>query len=410
MMTASPTAATAHAASRAAASDVDVIVIGGGAAGLMCAIVAGQRGRRVRVIEHANRCGKKILMSGGGRCNFTNTGTTAANFISGNPHFCKSALARYTPQHFIAMVERHGIAYHEKELGQLFCDESSKLIVKMLLDECAGAGVRIDTQCSVERVEQTGDGFRVSTTQGQLCAPSLVVATGGLSIPSMGATGFGYELARQFGHTVLPTRAGLVPLTLTGKHQERFADLSGVALPVTAQCNGRDFSNFMLITHRGVSGPSILQISSYWNVGDALHLDLLPQRDAFDTLKQLQAKRPAAELRTALGELFPKRFAERLCEVWFQSRPMRQFNDPELRAMAKQLQQFPLVASGTEGYRTAEVTLGGVDTHELSSSTMQSKQVPGLYFVGEVVDVTGWLGGYNFQWAWASGHAAGLVA
>ena len=409
-MTASPTAATAHAASRAAASDVDVIVIGGGAAGLMCAIVAGQRGRRVRVIEHANRCGKKILMSGGGRCNFTNTGTTAANFISGNPHFCKSALARYTPQHFIAMVERHGIAYHEKELGQLFCDESSKLIVKMLLDECADAGVRIDTQCSVERVAQTGDGFRVSTTQGQLCAPSLVVATGGLSIPSMGATGFGYELARQFGHTVLPTRAGLVPLTLTGKHQERFADLSGVALPVTAQCNGRDFSNFMLITHRGVSGPSILQISSYWNVGDVLHLDLLPQRDAFDTLKQLQAKRPAAELRTALGELFPKRFAERLCEVWFQSRPMRQFNDPELRAMAKQLQQFPLVASGTEGYRTAEVTLGGVDTHELSSSTMQSKQVPGLYFVGEVVDVTGWLGGYNFQWAWASGHAAGLVA
>ncbi len=409
-MTASPTAATAHAASRAAASDVDVIVIGGGAAGLMCAIVAGQRGRRVRVIEHANRCGKKILMSGGGRCNFTNTGTTAANFISGNPHFCKSALARYTPQHFIAMVERHGIAYHEKELGQLFCDESSKLIVKMLLDECADAGVRIDTQCSVERVAQTGDGFRVSTTQGQLCAPSLVVATGGLSIPSMGATGFGYELARQFGHTVLPTRAGLVPLTLTGKHQERFADLSGVALPVTAQCNGRDFSNFMLITHRGVSGPSILQISSYWNVGDVLHLDLLPQRDAFDLLKDLRTRRSAAELRNALGELFPKRFAERLCEVWFESRPMRQFNDPELRAMAKQLQQFPLVASGTEGYRTAEVTLGGVDTDELSSSTMQSKQVPGLYFVGEVVDVTGWLGGYNFQWAWASGHAAGLVA
>ena len=393
----------------AAASD-DVIVIGGGAAGLMCAIVAGQRGKRVRVIEHANRCGKKILMSGGGRCNFTNTGTTAANFISRNPHFCKSALARYTPQHFVEMVERHGIAYHEKELGQLFCDESSKLIVKMLLDECAAAGVRIDTQCSVERVENMDDGFRLQTTLGELRAASLVVATGGLSIPSMGATGFGYELARQFGHTVLPTRAGLVPLTLTGKHQERLADLSGVALPVTAQCNGREFSNFMLITHRGVSGPSILQISSYWDAGDALHLDLLPQGDAFALLKDLQAKRPAAELRTALAELFPKRFAERLCEVWFDSRPMRQFNDPELRSIAQQLQHWPLTANGTEGYRTAEVTLGGVDTDEISSSTMQSRHVPGLYFIGEVVDVTGWLGGYNFQWAWASGHAAGMAA
>ncbi|MFZ2753090.1 MAG: NAD(P)/FAD-dependent oxidoreductase, partial [Lysobacteraceae bacterium] len=378
--------------------------------GLMCARVVGQRGRRVRVIEHANRCGKKILMSGGGRCNFTNTGTTAANFISANPHFCKSALARYTPRHFIEMVERHGIAYHEKELGQLFCDESSKLIVKMLLDECADAGVRIDTGCSVERVENVNGGFRVRTTQGELRAPSLVVATGGLSIPSMGATGFGYELARQFGHAVLPTRAGLVPLTLTGKHQERLADLSGVAFPVTVECNGREFSNFMLITHRGVSGPAILQISSYWNVGDALHLDLLPQGDAFGLLKDLRARRSAAELRNALGELLPKRFAERLCELWFPSRPMRQFNDPELRAMANQLQHWPLVANGTEGYRTAEVTLGGVDTDGLSSSTMESKRVPGLYFAGEVVDVTGWLGGYNFQWAWASGHAAGTVA
>lgn len=389
---------------------VDVVVIGGGAAGLMCARVAGLRGRRVRVIEHANRCGKKILMSGGGRCNFTNTGTTAANFISRNPHFCKSALARFTPQHFIELVERHGIAYHEKELGQLFCDDSSKLIVKMLLDECADAGVRIDTGCSVEAVEKIDEGFRVRTTQGTLQAASLVVATGGLSIPSMGATGFGYELARSFDHRVLPTRAGLVPLTLTGKHQERLADLSGVAFPVTAECNGRRFSNSMLITHRGVSGPAILQISSYWNVGDALHLDLLPQGDAFEQLKALRARRPAAELRTMLGDLFPKRFAERLCDLWFPSRPMRQFNDPELRAIAVQLQRFPLVASGTEGYRTAEVTLGGVDTDELSSSTMQSKRVSGLYFIGEVVDVTGWLGGYNFQWAWASGHAAGSVA
>jgi len=390
-----------------APATADVIVIGGGAAGLMCARVAGLRGRRVRVIEHANRCGKKILMSGGGRCNFTNHGTTAANFISANPHFCKSALARYTPQHFIEMVERHGIAYHEKELGQLFCNDSSKQIVKMLLDECTDAGVRIDTQCSVESVGRIDDSFRVRTTLGEMHAPALVVATGGLSIPSMGATGFGYELARQFGHTVLPTRAGLVPLTLSGKHQERLADLSGVALPITARCNGREFSNFMLITHRGVSGPSILQISSYWNLGDALHLDLLPQGDAFEILKEQRSRRPAAELRTALGELFPKRFAERLCDIGFPSRPMRQFNDPELRAIAAQLQQWPLIASGTEGYRTAEVTLGGVDTDELSSSTMQSKRVPGLYFIGEVVDVTGWLGGYNFHWAWASGHAAG---
>ena len=392
-----------------ATATADVIVIGGGAAGLMCARVAGQRGHRVRVIEHANRCGKKILMSGGGRCNFTNTGTTAANFISGNPHFCKSALVRYTPRHFIEMVERHGIAYHEKELGQLFCDESSKLIVKMLLEECADASVRIDTECSVERVEKVDDGFRVQTALGELRAPSLVVAAGGLSIPSMGATSLGYELARQFGHTVLPTRAGLVPLTLSGKHQERLADLSGVAFPVTAQCNGREFSNSMLITHRGVSGPAILQISSYWDVGDALHLDLLPQGNAFDLLKDLRARRPAAELRNALGEMFPKRFAERLCEQWFPSRPMRLLNDPELRVMAEQLRHWPLVASGTEGYRTAEVTLGGVSTDELSSATMQSRRVAGLYFIGEVVDVTGWLGGYNFQWAWASGHAAGLA-
>ena len=386
---------------------VDVVVIGGGAAGLMCALTAGQRGRRVRVLEHANRVGKKILMSGGGRCNFTNTGTTAANFLSANPHFCKSALARFRPAQFIELVERHGIAYHEKELGQLFCDDSSKQIVRMLLDECEAGGVRIDTSCRVDGVERIDGGFVVQTALGPIRTSALVVATGGLSIPSMGATGFGYELARQFGHTVLPTRAGLVPLTLSGKHQERFEGLSGVALTVSARCNGQQFDNFMLITHRGVSGPAILQISSYWRPGDDLRLDLLPQADAFAALKDLQARRPAAELRTVLADVLPKRFAERLCEVWFESRPIKQFNDPELRAIATQLQDWPLVASGTEGYRTAEVTLGGVDTDELSSSTMQSKRVPGLYFIGEVVDVTGWLGGYNFQWAWASGHAAG---
>lgn len=385
----------------------DVLVIGGGAAGLMCALTAGQRGLRVLVVEHANRVGKKILMSGGGRCNFTNTGTTPANYLSGNPHFCKSALARYRPLDFIGMVERHGIAYHEKELGQLFCDDSSKQIVKMLLDECEAAGVRIETSCSVEHAQRTDEGFRLRTTCGSLSAPSLVVACGGLSIPSMGASGFGYELARQFGHTVLPTRAGLVPLTLTGKHQEHLQDLSGVALPVEATCNGRSFRNFMLITHRGVSGPSILQISSYWQPGDDLRLDLLPDGDAFQLLREQQASRPAAELKTVLSDLLPRRFAQRLCELWLPNKPMKQFNEPQLREIATQLQNWPLIASGTEGYRTAEVTLGGVDTDELSSSTMQSKKVPGLYFIGEVVDVTGWLGGYNFQWAWASGHAAG---
>ena len=385
----------------------DVLVIGGGAAGLMCALTAGQRGLRVLVIEHANRVGKKILMSGGGRCNFTNTGTTPANYLSANPHYCKSALARYTPSDFIEMVERHGIAYHEKELGQLFCDDSSKQIVKMLVDECEAAGVRIETSCSVENVQRTDGGFRLRTTHGTLSAPALVVACGGLSIPSMGASGFGYELARQFGHTVLPTRAGLVPLTLTGKHQEHLQDLSGVALPVEASCNGRSFRNFMLITHRGVSGPSILQISSYWQPGDDLRLDLLPDSDAFQLLREQQIARPAAELKTVLSDALPRRFAQRLCELWLPNRLMKQFNEPQLREIAAQLQSWPLIANGTEGYRTAEVTLGGVDTDELSSSTMQSKKIPGLYFIGEVVDVTGWLGGYNFQWAWASGHAAG---
>lgn len=387
----------------------DVIIIGAGAAGLMCALTAGQRGLRVLVVEHANKIGKKILMSGGGRCNFTNTGTTPANYLSANPHFCKSALARYTPADFIEMVDRHRIAWHEKELGQLFCEVSSKLIVKMLLDECTAVHVRIQTQCSVSDVRQIDGGFRVDTEQGHFAAPSLVVATGGLSIPSLGATGFGYELARRFGHEVLTTRAGLVPLTLSGKHQERLQDLSGVALPVQARCGKQAFRNFMLITHRGVSGPAILQISSYWQPGDDLRLDLLPGESALDWLRSQQAQRPAAELKTVLGDVLPRRFAQRLCEIWMPNRPMRQYNEPQLRELADTLQSFPLVASGTEGYRTAEVTLGGVDTDGLSSSTMMSRRVPGLFFIGEVVDVTGWLGGYNFQWAWASGHAAGLA-
>jgi len=390
--------------------EFDVVIIGGGAAGLMCALTAGQRGRRVLVIERANRCGKKILMSGGGRCNFTNIGTTPANFLSGNPHFCKSALARFTPAQFIAMVDRHGIAWHEKELGQLFCDDSSKQIVQMLLDECADAGVRIETSCSVERIEESAGRFRLQTTLGVMDCAALVVASGGLSIPSMGASGFGYEIARQFGHNVLPVRAGLVPLTLSGKHQEHYADLAGVALPVSARCGKARFDNAMLITHRGLSGPSILQISNYWEPGKELLLDLLPGRDAGQWLAEQQIAHPAAELKTILADALPKRLAHRLCEVFFNNRPMRQISVGELRTMAARLHAWPITASGTEGYRTAEVTLGGVDTDELSSGTMQSKTVPGLYFIGEVVDVTGHLGGYNFQWAWASGRAAGEVA
>ena len=306
------------------------------------------------------------------------------------------------------MVERHGIAYHEKELGQLFCDDSSKQIVRMLLDEADAAGAQVRTHCRVEAIERVdGRGFRLSTTLGAFECASLVIATGGLSIPSMGASGFGYDVARQFGHAVLPTRAGLVPLTLSGTHQARLQDLSGVAFDVEARCNGAAFRNRMLVTHRGISGPAILQVSSYWQPGDALRLDLLPDRDIPAWLAAQQRERGNAELRTVLADALPKRFAQRLCEAWLPSRPLKQYTPAQLRQVAETLGAWPLVASGTEGYRTAEVTLGGVDTRELSSGTMMSNRVPGLYFIGEVVDVTGWLGGYNFQWAWASGHAAG---
>ncbi|MCW8808777.1 MAG: NAD(P)/FAD-dependent oxidoreductase [Rhodanobacter sp.] len=389
---------------------VDVLIIGAGAAGLMCAIAAGQRGRRVLVVDHANKVGKKILMSGGGRCNFTNTGTTPANYLSANPHFAKSALARYTPWDFIALVEKHRIAYHEKELGQLFCNDSSKQIVRMLLDECAAAGVTVETNCGVRRLRRAPEGFSVTTARGEVHAESLVVASGGLSIPSMGASGFGYELARQFGHVVLPTRAGLVPLTLSGRHQEHNQNLAGVALPlVETRVGKQSFRAGLLFTHRGLSGPSILQISSYWQPGDDLRIDLLPDQDVGDWLIAQRAARPAAELKTVLGDALPKRLAQRLCEQWFESRPMRQYREAELAQIGAQLNAWPITASGTEGYRTAEVTLGGVDTDSLSSSTMQSRLVSGLYFIGEVMDVTGWLGGYNFQWAWASGQAAGQV-
>ena len=391
--------------------DFDVAIVGGGAAGLMCALTAGHAGLRVVVLEHANRVGKKILMSGGGRCNFTNLGTSPANFISANPHFCKSALARYRPADFVALVEKHGIAYHEKELGQLFCDDSSKQIVKMLTDECVAAGVDIRTSTHIEAIAKTELGFLLATSAGAISAAKLVIATGGLSIPAMGATGFGYDIARQFGHTVLPTRAGLVPLTLSGRYSEQFAELSGVALPVRASVGRTQFENAMLITHRGLSGPAILQISSYWQSagGAPLVLNLLPA-GAAELLAIAQRSKGHLTVADWLAEVLPKRFAQRFSEVYGEAIGARtkiaECSKATLTTLVNHLSAWPILPSGTEGYRTAEVTLGGVDTTEVSSSTMESKRVPGLYFIGEVLDVTGHLGGYNFQMAWASGVAA----
>jgi predicted Rossmann fold flavoprotein len=385
----------------------DVVVIGGGAAGLMCAIEAGKRGRRVLVIERSGQIGKKILISGGGRCNFTNLHVTPENFLSANRHFCKSALARYTPSDFIAMVERHGIAYHEKERGQLFCDHSAKLIVTMLASDCRQAGARIEVNGVVTSVERAGEGFIIETGGGPIHSASLVIASGGLSIPKMGATNFGYELAKRFGHSIVPTYPALVPFTLGAEDLARYQDLAGIGLPVEASCDGQSFAAPMLFTHRGISGPAILQISSYWRHGEELRVNFLPSIDGAEWLLNRQQTRPAAELKNVLGERFPKRLAQKLSEIRFDSRPLRQYRAAELRQVAAQLQGWAFHPVGTEGYRTAEVTAGGVNTDELSSTTMQSKKIPGLYIIGEVVDVTGHLGGFNFQWAWASGHAAG---
>jgi predicted Rossmann fold flavoprotein len=363
----------------------------------------------VLVIERSDQVGKKILISGGGRCNFTNLYVAPDNFISANPHFAKSALARYSPEDFIRMVEHHGIAYHEKGLGQLFCDLSAKLIVQMLVDECRQAGARIEVDCVISRVDRTGNGFALETSRGPVDTDALVVASGGLSIPKMGATGFGYELAKRFDHGIVPTRAGLVPLTFGENELAQYRDLTGIGLPVEAGSNSHRFAGPMLFTHRGISGPAILQISSYWQAGQDLQVNLLPAGNVFEWLADRQRNRPDAELKTVLGELFPKRLVQRLCELALGNQPLRQYRAPELQAIVERLQRWEFHPSGTEGYRTAEVTLGGVNTDELSSATMASKKVRDLYFIGEVVDVTGHLGGFNFQWAWASGHAAGQV-
>ena len=380
----------------------DAIVLGGGAAGLMCAITAGRRGRRVAVLEHAERIGKKILISGGGRCNFTNLHCRPENFLSANPHFCNSALARYTPHDFIALVDKHHIPYQEKTLGQLFCDGSAREIVAMLEAECHSVEVEVVTGARVREVTRA-DRFVVRTDAGQIHAPALVVATGGLSIPKMGATAFGYELARQFGLKIRECRPALVPLTFSVEDRKHYCDLAGVSAEVVASCGRQSFREKMLITHRGLSGPAILQISSYWKPGQALALDLAPEIDITKRLRNEPSGRDLSAARAAFRAILPDRFADRWVEVHAPER----WTNRALEELERSAHHWNIVPSGTEGYDKAEVTAGGVDTDELSAKTMESRKVPGLYFIGEVVDVTGHLGGFNFQWAWASGFSAG---
>ncbi|GGD59965.1 NAD(P)/FAD-dependent oxidoreductase [Lacimicrobium alkaliphilum] len=388
----------------------DVIVIGAGAAGLFCAAQAAQRGRRVLVLDHAKRIGGKILMSGGGRCNFTNMYAAPENYLSGNPHFCKSALSRYTQWDFIALVADYDIAYHEKTLGQLFCDDSAKAILKMLLSECDKAGVQLRHPVEVRQTEKTDNGFSLITSHGDFDCQSLVIASGGLSIPKLGASPFGYKVAEQFGLNVLPTRAGLVPFTLHEQDKSVLAELSGVSLDATAECHHTSFHENILFTHRGLSGPAVLQISSYWQPGENVVFNLSPSEDLLGSLEQQQQQHPDVLLSTALAKYYPKRFVQVAIDYFvLNNKPLKQFKGRQLHQVAEAFEQWVLKPNGTEGYRTAEVTLGGVDTDELSSKTMESKNVPGLYFIGEVMDVTGWLGGYNFQWAWSSGWVAGQV-
>ncbi len=385
-------------------NEVDVVVIGGGAAGLFCAIEAGKRGRKVVVLEHAERIGKKISISGGGRCNFTNLHAGPDNFISANPSFCKSALARYTPADFVALVRKHNISFHEKKLGQLFCNEGSGRIIDMLLNECSDAGVEVICRSTVQRVAKN-ERFEVELTDRTLQSQSLVIATGGLSIAPLGATDFGYKLARQFGLKIEPTKPGLVPFTLTKDVLKQLAPLSGVSVDAEVSCNGNQFRENILVTHRGLSGPAILQISSYWEERQAIDIDLLPNEDA----RKLLSENRASEISLAnlLSRFLPKRFAHAWCELNFPSQPISRYTPRQLEEIATRLHHWRIIPGGTEGYRKAEVTAGGVSTAELSSRTMQTTKVPGLYFIGEVVDVTGQLGGYNFQWAWSSGYAAG---
>lgn len=388
----------------------DVLIIGASAAGLMCAIEAGKHGRKVVVLDHANKPGKKILMSGGGRCNFTNQDVNASNFISHNPHFCKSALNRYTQWDFIAMVNEYQIPYHERDLGKLFCDDSARDILDMLLAECDKVNVDIRLNCDIKNIKRMEESaFIINTSLGNFQSTSLVIACGGLSIPKMCASPLGYKVAEQFGHHIWSTSAGLVPFTLQPHDKEKYSELSGIAVESIVSNDRIQFKENILFTHRGLSGPAILQISSYWNPGEAININLLPEIDIANLLKERKLKQPNTKLKTVLSEVLPKRVFLTLLGQETVDEPLQIISHGHIKEIAAQLQQWQIKPNGTEGYRTAEVTLGGVDCNELSSKTMESNKVSGLYFIGEVVDVTGWLGGYNFQWAWSSGWCAGQV-
>ncbi len=389
----------------------DVIVIGAGAAGLFCAATAGARGRSVTVLDHAKKVGRKILMSGGGRCNFTNMYTSHDNFICNNPHFTKSALNQYTQWDFIGLVNDYGIAYHEKTLGQLFCDDSAKQIVSLLMSECTKHQVTVTTGCEIFAVSKHEEGYHLATSKGEYTCESLVIATGGLSMPKLGATPFGYQIAEQFGMQVTPTRAALVPFTLHTHDKDVLAELSGVSVEAATTCADARFNEGILFTHRGLSGPAVLQISSYWEAGDTVEIDLLPSLDLLAELNHAQTAQPNVQLSTVLSTWFPKRLITQLLGYFnIDNKPMKQYQGKQLEQTAHQFKAWQLKPNGTEGYRTAEVTLGGVDTDHFSSKTMEAKDHKGLFFIGEVLDVTGWLGGYNFQWAWSSGYVAGQVA
>ncbi len=384
----------------------DVVIIGAGASGLMCALSAGQRGRKVLILDHSDRVGKKILISGGGSCNFTNLYLEAKCYISGNSHFCKSALSRFSQYDFISLVEKHNVSYQERQLGQLFCNGNSVEILNLLLEECRLSSVKIQNRCTIKKTEKDNC-FTVKTKSEDYLAESLVIATGGLSMPTIGATGFGYEVAEQFGLNILPCQPGLVPLTFSKNDLENFSDLSGISVDAAVSCNGQSFRESILFTHRGLSGPAVLQISNYWQSGDEVVINLLPDINLTETIRQWQTERPKMELKNLIGELLTRRVAHRWLELWHHNKPVNQYNEKEINEVADIFHIWRIRPSGTEGYKVAEVTRGGVDTNELSSKTFESRNVKGLFFIGEVVDVTGWLGGYNLQWAWSSGFSAG---
>jgi predicted Rossmann fold flavoprotein len=386
----------------------DVVVIGAGASGLMCAIEAGKRGRRVLVLDSANKPGKKILMSGGGRCNFTNYSIEPENFISQNPHFCKSALSRFTQWDFLALIDQYNIPFHERNHGQLFCDESAKDILNMLLAECEIAQITIQLNCKIQQITQLSDNkFQINTDKKIIQCQSIVIATGGLSIPKMGATAFGYQIANQFNINVQPVSAGLVPFTLQPIDKDKFSQLSGIAVPSAVSNERQTFTENILFTHRGLSGPVILQISSYWQVGERITVNFLPNKNVISLLKEKRSEKTKNQVKNILSDFLPKRLLEVLIDQKLLTLSIQDISNQQMSEIANNIEQWKIKPNGTEGYRTAEVTLGGIDCTAISSKTMESNTVSGLYFIGEVVDVTGWLGGYNFQWAWSSGWCAG---